>query len=90
MRRLIGVTVVLLLLAGCDDAKMASANLSKAAENFEIDRRVIFYNGITDTYMLTIEGRCAIEDQASQLEVTCKLDLQAGQGSVQETLSWPV
>jgi len=60
-------------LAGCQaDADVASYNLSKAADNFEIDRRVIFYNGITDTYMLTIEGRCSIEDQAKQLEVTCK------------------
>ena len=72
MRKVIGLAM-LLLLAGCDDAKVASHNLSKAAENFEIDRRVIFYNGITDTYMLTIEGRCAIKDQSTQLEVTCKL-----------------
>ena len=62
-----------ILFAGCDDAYVASQNLSKAAVNFEIDRRVIFYNGITDSYMLTIEGRCAIEDQTTQLEVTCKI-----------------
>ena len=63
-----------ILLAGCqDDAVIASRNLSKAADNFEIDRRVIFYNGITDSYMLTIEGRCSIEDQKTQLEVTCKI-----------------
>ncbi|MDE0130045.1 MAG: hypothetical protein OXQ86_10825 [Gammaproteobacteria bacterium] len=37
-----------------------------------IDRRIVFYNGITDTYLLTIEGRCAIDDQQKQLEVTCK------------------
>lgn len=70
--RLLLVTF-LVLLAGCDDATMVSRNLSKAAENFEVDRRVIFYNGITDTYMLTVEGRCAIEDQGHQLEVTCKV-----------------
>ena len=40
---------------------------------FEINRRVIFMNGITDTYMLSIEGRCSIEDQGNQLEVTCKV-----------------
>lgn len=70
--RLLPITF-LVLLAGCDDATMVSRNLSKAAENFEVDRRVIFYNGITDTYMLTVEGRCAIEDQGHQLEVTCKV-----------------
>lgn len=61
-------------LAGCqDDAEVASYNISRAADNFEIDRRIVFYNGITDTYMLTIEGRCSIEDQTTQLEVTCKI-----------------
>ena len=65
---------LMFLAAGCqDDADIASYNLSKSADNFEIDRRIVFYNGITDTYMLTIEGRCSIEDQENQLEVTCKL-----------------
>ena len=63
-----------LFLVGCsDDAKIASRNLSKSADNFEIDRRIVFYNGITDSYMLTIEGKCSIEDQKNQLEVTCKI-----------------
>jgi hypothetical protein len=52
---------------------VASENLSKAADQFEIQRRVIFLNGITDTYMLVIEGRCSIEDEITQLEVTCKV-----------------
>ena len=69
---MIAIALLPLILAGCDDARLASRNLSRAAENFEIDRRIVFYNGITDTYMLTIEGRCAIEDQQKQLEVTCK------------------
>jgi hypothetical protein len=61
-----------LSLTSCsDDADVASRNLSKAADNFEIERRVVFFNGITDTYLLSIEGRCSIEDQGSQLEVTC-------------------
>lgn len=66
-----------LMLVGCEeafktDAQVASRNLSKAADMFEVNRRIVFYNGITGGYMLTIEGRCSIEDQRSQLEVTCK------------------
>lgn len=60
---------------GCsDDAQVASSNLSKAADMFELNRRVVFYNGITDTYMLTIEGLCSINADGAdkQLEVTCK------------------
>jgi hypothetical protein len=60
-------------LAGCsDDAQVASQNLSKAADNFEVSRRIIFYNGITDTYMLTIEGLCSISVGDRKLDVTCK------------------
>ena len=62
-----------LVLAGCEDgAKVASRNLSKAADNFEVTRRVVFMNGITDKYMLEIVGLCSITDQVNQLEVTCK------------------
>lgn len=61
-------------LSGCNtDADVASANLSKDAEQFKIERRVVFLNGITDTYLLSIEGKCSIEDANGQLEVTCKI-----------------
>ena len=60
-------------ISGCStDAMMASYNVSKAAEQFQINRRIVFFNGITDTYLLSIEGLCSIEDQRNQLEVTCK------------------
>jgi len=70
----IGTTIAALVaIAGCSsDADVASRNLSKAADMFEIERRVVFYNGITNEYMLTIQGRCSIADQGNQLEVTCK------------------
>lgn len=63
------------LLAACErDADIASRNLSVAADQFEINRRVVFYNGITDSYMLTIEGLCSLgnRDKARRLTVTCK------------------
>lgn len=61
-----------LSLAGCTDADVASRNLSQDADNFKINRRVVFFNGITDTYLLSIEGYCSITDEGKQLEVTCK------------------
>lgn len=64
-----------LSLSSCaDDADVASENLSKAADNFEVPRRVVMFNGITDQYLLTIEGMCSIDDEGNQLEVTCKDD----------------
>ena len=50
-----------LALLGCDDASIASRNLSVAADNFEILRRIVFYNGITGDYILSIEGRCSFK-----------------------------
>lgn len=73
MTKLTAVLLAVMTLAACsDDARVASRNLSRAAANFEVDRRIIFYNGITNDYMMTIEGRCDILDQGNQLEVTCQ------------------
>jgi hypothetical protein len=74
MKKLLVATVAAVTLAGCTDAGIASRNLSKAADMFELDRRVVFYNGITGDYMLSLEGRCSItkDNQDNQLEVTCK------------------
>lgn len=70
------LVVLLIVLAGCaSNADVASQNLSTAADNFEIDRRIVFYNGITGDYILTIEGKCSLgnHDSAGELTVTCKV-----------------
>jgi outer membrane lipoprotein SlyB len=53
--RLLLVMLVPLVLAGCTDADMVSQNLSRDADYFKVNRRVVFYNGITSDYMLSIE-----------------------------------
>ena len=61
---------------GCSsDADIASRNMSKAADQFEITRRVVFYNGITGDYMLTVEGLCSLGnyDKNRELSITCKV-----------------
>lgn len=71
MAAIIGTSA--LTLSACqDDASVASHNLSKAADNFEIVRRIVFYNGINGEYMLEVVGLCSIKDQGNQLELTCK------------------
>ena len=74
MKKLIAISAAVLTLAGCSDADVASANLSKAADQFEVTRRIVFYNGITGEYMLTISGLCSLgnDDKARELSVTCK------------------
>jgi hypothetical protein len=62
-------------LTGCPrEADVVSTNLSKAADQFEVTRRIVFYNGITGEYILTIEGLCSLgnQDKAREVSVTCK------------------
>lgn len=67
------------VLTGCTstDADVAAHNISKAAEQFEVARRIVFINGITDKYLLEIDGYCSVETSESALggsiEVTCKI-----------------
>ncbi len=73
--RILGAVLAIgLLVSGCSsDAAVVSENLSRAADQFEITRRVVFFNGITDSYLLEIIGFCSIYDEGHQLEVTCKV-----------------
>lgn len=63
------------MLVGCStDAEVASKNVSKAADNFEVNRRIVMFNGITDKYLMEITGACSIKEDGNQLEVICKVD----------------
>ena len=72
-KSILTIATAAILFSGCSrDAQIASYNLSEQSDMFQIDRRVVFYNGISGDYILTIRGRCSIEDRSNQLEVTCK------------------
>lgn len=77
MKKVFALSLVAALMAGCSsDADVASANLSKAADQFEVTRRIVFYNGITGAYMLTIEGLCSLGNATTgknSIAVTCKV-----------------
>ncbi len=61
------------VIGGCSrEADVASRNLSTAADSFEIERRVVFYDSIQGKYLLSIEGLCSVEPQLNILAVTCK------------------
>ncbi|EMP7138381.1 hypothetical protein ROV06_004083 [Serratia marcescens] len=76
MKKLLMLLAVLSLSA-CDvnDADVVSKNLSTASDNFEVNRRVVFYNGITGDYMLSIEGLCSKDNSstANTLGIVCKV-----------------
>lgn len=66
--------IIAFVMVACEgEAQVASHNLSKSADSFEVDRRVVFFNGITDEYLLSIEGLCSINiDSMESISVTCK------------------
>jgi hypothetical protein len=67
--------VMLTAASSCEPAAdVASRNVSKAADNFEVARKITFYNGITDNVILVTEGFCSLgnNDTERRMSVTCK------------------
>jgi len=65
----LGVAVI---LTSCTDADVASQNISEDADMFKVYRRVVFYNGITNEYILQIQGYCSVETENDRLAVIVK------------------
>lgn len=63
-----------IVISGCnqDDATIAKRNMAKAADNFEINRRIVFYNTWTDTVVQQVEGKCSI-DYGERVSLICKV-----------------
>ncbi|GLO66243.1 beta-sandwich lipoprotein [Oceanobacillus kimchii] len=69
------LSIMAVILVACTEADTVSSNLSKSADSFEVQRKVVFFNGITDNYLLTIEGLCAIDvNDEKKITVTCKVE----------------
>lgn len=65
----------LFAVSGCTSAAdQANDNLSKAADNFEVPRRIVGINGITDKVLFSVEGFCSINNDGRKLDVICKVD----------------
>jgi hypothetical protein len=78
IKRKLAITLIgamTILLSACSEADTVSQNLSNDADSFKIQRRIVFFNGITDKYLLTIEGLCSLgnNDDPKKLSVTCKV-----------------
>lgn len=71
------ITTALIGVAGCEqwDPEVVSYNISAAADNFEINRRIVLYNTYTDTYILEIDGRCSLKPDSQipdEIAIICK------------------
>ncbi|MEL3912173.1 hypothetical protein [Treponema pedis] len=67
--------ILSLCITGCREADVARHNLEIEEQNFNVYRRAVFYNGITNDYILLIEGYLAVTiDKDGDLVVTVKTD----------------
>jgi len=82
-RLIVGLLLGVFALTGCtSEADRANENLAKAAENFEVPRRIVGINGITDKVLFSVEGFCSYEVDGRTFKVICKID---NAGNVERT-----
>ena len=70
---LVLTTVCLFSFVSCTAAENVNHNLSQAADNFEVLRRITVYNARTDLIVMEMEGYMSLSNNtSSELIVTCK------------------
>ena len=69
----VAVLMIGAALTACDDAQIAKQNMTKAADNFEIMRRVVMYNAIIGKNVMVTEGKCSVDNDQYRTSIICKL-----------------
>ena len=77
MKKIICMVMAIMIavcsMAGCTAASNVNHNLSQAADNFQVLRKITVYNARTDLIVLEMEGYMALSNNStSELVVTCK------------------
>lgn len=61
------------VFTGCTAADNVNHNLSQAADNFQVVRRITVYNARTDLIVMEMEGYMSLSNNSTrELVVTCK------------------
>ena len=76
MKKIIAVLLVIMCLVGCltgcSEAANVNHNLSQAADNFQVIRKITVYNARTDLIIMEMEGAMSLSNTStSELVVTC-------------------
>ena len=70
---LLTIGMVALSATSCTAADNVNHNLSQAADNFEVVRKITVYNARTDLIIMEMEGYMSLSNNSSsELVVTCK------------------
>ena len=76
MKKIFAMFLIILVLigcmTGCSEASNVNHNLSQAADNFQVVRKITVYNARTDLIIMEMEGLMSISNTStSELVVTC-------------------
>ena len=75
--KLIIITLIIIVLAGCTSAEQVSYNISRESDEFKVKRRITFINLRTGDYLFTMTGKCSIQGGSgkinNELEVVCRI-----------------
>ena len=76
MKRIIALMLVIVCLCtclvGCTEADNVNHNLSQAADNFQVTRKITVYNARTDLIIMEMEGNMSLSNNTTnELVVTC-------------------
>lgn len=76
MKKMVGMIFILCLLGaglvGCNQASRVSNNVSTAADNFQVTRRLSVINLRSDTPVFELIGVFSLSDESDRLVITCK------------------
>lgn len=77
MKKFIAIILIVLCLVGCltgcTEATNVNHNLSQAADNFQVVRKITVYNARTDLIIMEMEGLMSLSNTStSELVVTCR------------------
>lgn len=77
MKKIFALMLVLVCLVccfvGCTEAENVNYNLSQAADNFEVVRKITVYNARTDMIIMEMEGLMSLSNNSTkELVVTCR------------------
>lgn len=75
MKKIFVILLVLLCMfsmCACSEASNVNHNLSQAADNFQVVRKITVYNARTDLIVMEMEGAMSLSNNGSnELVVTC-------------------
>lgn len=77
MKKIFALFLVIVCLVacftGCTAAENVNHNLSQAADNFQVVRKITVYNARTDLIVMEMEGLMSLSNSSTnELVVTCK------------------